>query len=312
MNTQRREFLKQAAGVAFAAMAHGAEAERYRLGCQTLPYSALPFPRALEGIRKAGYRYVMLGSDHMKQPVFSPALSASGRTDFRNQLKDSGLEPFMSFLGLTSNVLTPEGSRHWLAELDLCAEFGIHTVVIMGPRYYVRFPAQPKRIADWEKDVTEFYAAITPAIERASKLGIVITVKPHAGIASTAKAALEVLRRQPSDNFKICWDAGNVSYYEGIHPDPDLPDIAANVKAVCIKDHLGLRGQDNFPVPGTGQVNHEEMFRILFGAGFKGPMAVERVDGTDKQANMSAELIDQRIAAARAYLVPLLDKVTGA
>jgi hypothetical protein len=39
-------------------------------------------------------------------------------------------------------------------------------------------------------------------------------------------------------------------------------------------------------------------------------MAVERIDGTDRQADMSAELIDQRIAAARNYLVPVLDKVT--
>ncbi len=313
MNTQRREFLKQAAGLALAStMMPAGVTERYRLGCQTLPYQFLPFARALEGIRKAGYRYVMLGSDHMKQPVFSPALSPAGRVELRSQLKDAGLEPFMSFLGLTANVLKPEGIQHWLAELDLCADFGINTVVVMGPKYYVHFPAQPKRIAEWERDVTEYYAAIAPAIQRAASLGIVITVKPHAGIASTAKAALQVMQRVPSANFKICWDAGNVSYYEGIHPDPDFPDIAPSVKAVCIKDHLGLRGQDNFPVPGSGQINHEEMFRILFNSGFSGPMAVERVDGTDRMANMPAETIDQRIAAARSYLMPVLEKITGA
>jgi sugar phosphate isomerase/epimerase len=287
-----------------------AETERYKLGCQTLPYQFLPFPRALEGIKQAGYRYVMLGSPHLKQPVFAPSLSTGARKQLRSQLRDAGLDPFMSFLGLTADVRKPEGIKSWLGELDLCAEFGIRTVVVMGPRYYVRFPAQPKRASEWEKDVTEYYAAIQPAIRHAESIGVTITVKPHSGIATDAKAALQMMKRVVSDRFKICWDAGNVSYYEGIHPDPDLPDLAPDVKALCIKDHLGLRGQDNFPVPGNGQINHEEMFRILFGAGFDGPMAVERIDGTDRMAGMPAELIDQRIAAARNYLAPLLDKIS--
>ena len=37
-------------------------------------------------------------------------------------------------------------------------------------------------------------------------------------------------------------------------------------------------------------------------------MAVERVDGTDRAAEMPAELIDQRLAAAYQFLAPLLDK----
>lgn len=209
------------------------------------------------------------------------------------------------------DVRKPEGIKSWLDELDLCAEFGIRTVVVMvmGPRYYVRFPAQPKRASEWEKDVTEYYAAIQPAIRHAESMGVTITVKPHSGIATDAKAALQVMKRVVSDRFKICWDAGNVSYYEGIHPDPDLPDLAPDVKALCIKDHLGLARPGQFPVPGNGQINHEKMFRILFGAGFDGPMAVERIDGTDRMADMPAELIDQRIAVARNYLAPLLDKL---
>jgi sugar phosphate isomerase/epimerase len=45
---------------------------------------------------------------------------------------------------------------------------------------------------------------------------------------------------------------------------------------VCIKDHLGLRGDENFPVPGQGQIDHEQLFQTLFSAGFGGPLALER------------------------------------
>jgi sugar phosphate isomerase/epimerase len=97
-----------------------------------------------------------------------------------------------------------------------------------------------------------------------------------------------------------------VSFYEGIYPDPDLPDLAPYVKAVCIKDHLGGRAEANFPVPGSGQIDHEAMFRTLFAAGFNSPLAVERVDG--KGEPVTAEILDERIAQAYKFLAPLLAK----
>ena len=97
-----------------------------------------------------------------------------------------------------------------------------------------------------------------------------------------------------------------------IFPDPDLPDLAPDVKAVCIKDHKGRRGEPNFPLPGNGQIDHEEMFRSLFQAGFNGPVALETVSITDDPARMPAEVIDQRAAQTREYLAPLLERLSRA
>jgi len=90
-----------------------------------------------------------------------------------------------------------------------------------------------------------------------------------------------------------------------------LPELAPHVKSVCLKDHRGLRANADFPVPGTGQIDHQEMFRTLFAGGFSGPLAVERVDGTDRAAAMPAEEIDRRIAQARELLEPMLRKAAG-
>jgi L-ribulose-5-phosphate 3-epimerase len=297
----------------FAALASAAffqpGSESYRLGCQTLPYRALPLSRALEGIRKAGYRYVMLNATHEGKPVFTPALSSAERASLKRQVSDEGLTPFMSFFGLSKGLTTPDGLKTALEELDLCAEFGIQTVVGTGPWYYTKFPTVPKRELDWQKECDVFYAALEQAVKHAESAGVTITLKPHTGITARAKDCMQVVTRIVSDRLKICWDAGNVSFYEGIYPDPDLPDLAPDVKAVCIKDHLGGRAVANFPVPGQGQIDHEQMFQILFGAGFDGsPIALERIDGTDNAAKMPAELIDERITAAHKYLVPVLDK----
>jgi sugar phosphate isomerase/epimerase len=309
MEPTRRDILRNAAGIAAAAaIPSGAATEPYQLGCQTLPYRGQPLSRALEGIRNAGYRYVMPFQTHQEKPVFAPGLSSSERSSLRRQFKDEGLEPFMSFFGLTRGMNSPDGLKASLEELDLCAEFGIRTVIGTGPWYYTKFPTVPKRALDWEKECDVFYAALEKAVRHAENIGVTIALKPHTGITATAKTCMEVVKRVVSDRLKICWDAGNVSFYEGIYPDPDLPDLAPDVKAVCIKDHLGGRAEANFPVPGQGQIDHDLMFRILYGAGFNGPIAVERVDGTENAAKMDPEVIDQRIAAARSFLLPILEK----
>ena len=53
------------------------------------------------------------------------------------------------------------------------------------------------------------------------------------------------------------------------------------------------------------------MFRTLFGAGFSGPMAIERVDGRDKKPNLTLEVTDERLAAAYRHLTSVLDRVTA-
>ena len=274
------------------------------LGCQTLPYRGLPMARAIEGIRKAGYKYVMPYSTHAGKKVFAPETPAGQLAEVKRMFSDAGLVPFCRFAGLDAEG----GVDAFRKELDLCVDFGIRTVVTIGPWYYDKFPTVPYRARDWEKKVAAHYAFLEPAVRHAEKIGVTVTTKPHTGLTANARACMEALKRMPSERFKVCWDAGNVSFYEGIGPDPDLPDLAPDVKSVCIKDHKGLRAEANFPTPGQGQVDHDLMFRILAGAGFRGPVAVERVDGTDDAEKMPAELIDERIATARNFLAPILEK----
>jgi sugar phosphate isomerase/epimerase len=303
VSISRRSFLESAT----VAMMPAERVARYRLGCQTLPYRAHPLPRALEGIRKAGYRFVMPYQTHANKTVFAPSLTPGERVDLQRQFKDHGLEVFMAFIGLTRESRLPEGLNGYLAELDFYKECGIDTVVGVGPWYFAKFPNLPKRARDWQPEVDAYYRSLEQAVRHAEQIGVTITLKPHTGITATAKACLDVVARTRSQRLKICWDAGNVSFYEGIWPDPDLPDLAPHVRALCIKDHRGGRAEANFPVPGEGQIDHEAMFRILFGGGFRGPIALERVDGRDDAAAMPPELIDERIRAARHFLLKTLE-----
>jgi sugar phosphate isomerase/epimerase len=302
-----------AAGLAAAAAAvpvSAQTAERYRLGVMAGMYASLPLDEALSRIRKAGYRYISMGRTHGGELVFAPEMAKDDRKRMLHRIRSAGVEPFLSLGGFAGDPQTPDGLQKWIAQIDLCADFGIPVMVGAGPWYYTKFPTVPKRERDWAEEVSRFYAGLEKAVQHAESVRITIALKPHTGITARAKDCLQVVRRVQSSYLKIAWDAGNVSFYEGVHPDPDLPDLAPHVTAVCIKDHRGLRGQADFPVPGQGQVDHELMFRTLFSAGFRGPMAIERVDGTSAK-KLTPEIVDERLAAARAYLAPLLDRITA-
>jgi sugar phosphate isomerase/epimerase len=279
----------------------------YRLGCMTSVYGRQPMSRALAGIRKAGYRFIGPGRSHTDL-AFTGALDAGGRSQLKRMFQDQGVQPILSLGGFSGEPHRPDGLKRYLAELDLCAEFGIPVMVGGGPWYFQKFPNLPKRARDWDVEVGHFYAALEKAVRHAESIGVTIALKPHTGITATAKSCLEVVKRIVSPRLKICWDAGNVSFYEGISPDPDLPELAPHVQAVCIKDHQGGRAEANFPVPGSGQIDHESMFRTLFAAGFDGPMAVERVDGRDGAARLTPEVVDERAAAAFRYLTGALER----
>lgn len=309
----RRQALAQCASVAaMAQQVSAAPQDRYKLGVMATTLSALPLDDAMTRIRKIGYRYISMSRTHAKEPVFAPEMTKAERTRMLRRIRDLGVEPFLSLGGFGAEPQTPEGLKRNIEQLDLCADFEIPIMVGGGPWYYTKFPNLPKRDRDWQQEVSRFYAGLEKAIRHAESVKVVIALKPHTGITARAKDCLEVVKRVGSPHLKIAWDAGNVSFYEGIYPDPDLADLTPHVNSLCIKDHKGLRAVPDFPVPGQGNIDHELMFRTLFSGGFQGPMGIERVDGPDGGMNrVSPDVVEQRLTAAYQYLKPLLDRVTG-
>ncbi len=308
----RREIL---GGIAvLPALAAAAPPEpRYKLGVMAAMYGSIPLDDAMQRIRKAGYRYISMAPKHGPDVVYAPELSKPERKAMLHRIRDLGVEPFLSLGGFAAGDLqAPDGLQKYMAQLDLCADYEIPIMVGAGPWYYKKFPNIPKRELDWQEEVSRFYAGLEKALRHAESVRVTIALKPHTGITARGRDCMQVLKHIQSPWLKIAWDAGNISYYEGVYPDPDLPDLASQVKAVCIKDHIGLRGDENFPIPGQGNVDHELMFRTLFASGFNGPLAIERVDGRDGYGNKAApDVVDKRLTAAHQYLAPLLDRITA-
>jgi sugar phosphate isomerase/epimerase len=306
MTLTRRQIVLAAAASTASTFPTG---ERYQLGCVGQIFRNTPVDEALERIRRAGYRYLCPSPVHAGAQTFTPAMTSAQKSAMKRKIQAVGLTPSMSLGGFSAEPGKPGGLARYLRELDLCAEFGIGFMVGGGPWYFEKFPNLPKRDVVWQKDVAAFYDGLEKAVKHAEDVKVTIALKPHTGITATAKDCMEVVQRIVSPRLRICWDAGNVSFYEGIFPDPDLPDIARHVAAVCIKDHLGGRAAPNFPVPGQGQIDHPAMFQTLLSSGFDGPMTVEKVEGQES-GKLTEEALEQRAAAAYQYLSPLLERTS--
>jgi sugar phosphate isomerase/epimerase len=271
----------------------GQDTTRFQLGAMTIPYLRWSFDRALEGIARAGLHSVGLRPGHADGPLLPDEPAAADYRAVRDRIARHGLTPALMF-ARSSPGDPAAGLRR---DVDAVAELGIPFLLVVPPSPAPKFSQRRLGEMAWFAQVEEWFRALTPAVRRAERRGVTIVLKPHGGIAGTGEDLAAIVERLGSPAVRVCYDPGNVAYYEGVRPEPDLPPVADLVRAVCIKDHRGGQGVVDFPTPGDGDIDHAAIFRALRDADFAGPCLIERIDGL-----ATPEETDRELARGREYL----------
>lgn len=273
-----------------------------KLACMTLPYAAHPLERALEGISKAGYRYVAFGLAHAGSEVIDESDPAS-IARLQELFAQYALQPVML---VSTNQLAPgQPVSRIKARLQVAKQLGIQEIISLGTWNYRKFPDEPISDAEMEPVNNAFVEQFKIVAEEAAKLDLLVTIKPHCGNTATASHLIDTLDQIGSPFVEASYDPGNVEFYEGLVSHKDFSLVAGRTASIIAKDHRGERAHLEFPVPGTGDVDFANIFEAWKKAGRGGNVVVERVDGpTD------AESIDQRMKDSRIQLEQLL-RVAG-
>jgi sugar phosphate isomerase/epimerase len=263
----------------------------------TIPYKRWPFDRALEGIARAGLRYLGISHNHVDGPVLPDIPTPTDYHSLRQRIERYELIPELMLARRPSGDPAESLRRDVDAVADLGIPFLLHAPVSPAPMF------SPRRIGEmvWFQRVEEWFQTLVPAIHQAERRGVTIVLKPHGGIAGTGEDLALIVERLGSPAVRVCYDPGNVAYYEGVCPEIDLPVVADLVRAVCIKDHRGGRAVVDFPTPGDGDIDHVAIVRTLWDRGFSGPCLIERIDGLE-----TPEQTDHELARGRAYLASIL------
>lgn len=276
-----------------------------QLGAMTLPFRGYSYERSLDGVAAAGFRYVCVGLPHDGRAV---PHQDDETLAFRRSVelaRNRGLDPVMFFC--LAHAHQPGGEQAWRMAIARTAEAGIPYLLSMGTSSYLSGFAGKRRHADQAADEDRWADVMRRIAEAAERAGVRILVKPHTGNTATAVECRQTLDLVDRPALGVCYDAGNVRFYEGVDPAADLPLIADRVRGLCLKDHRGPRFHMDFPPPGEGCIDHAALFRTLAGAGFAGPMLIERVDGRDEAAKLAFDEIVARLSRARERMLTELN-----
>ena len=285
-----------------------AAAAPFQLGAMTIPYARWSLDRALAGIAGAGLSAVGLRGLDADGPILPERPTARDCADLRRRVEAHGLTPALLFASRGEG----DPAERLRRDVDTVAELGIPQLLVIPVSPAPKFPGErpvgehPGEMV-WFTRVEAWLRMLVPAVRRAERRGITLVLKPHGGIAGTAEDLALLVERIGSPAVRICYDPGNVVYYEGVRPESDLPLVADLVRAVCIKDHRGGRAVADFPTPGDGDIDHVAIFRTLRAAGFAGPCLIERIDGL-----ASPEDVDRELTRGRVYLERVVAEATGA
>lgn len=277
---------------------------RAELGAMTLPFRGFSYERSLEGVVTAGFRHVCVGLPHEGRGVPHQDDSAAVFQRAVDKARQVGLDPSMFFC--LAHAHQTGGEEAWMKAVQQAADASIGTLLSMGTSSYLPGFTGKRPHSEQAEDESRWVDVMRRVAVQAERAGVTILVKPHTGNTATAMECRQILQQVDSPALAICYDAGNVRFYEGVDPIADLPLVAEHVRGLCLKDHRGPRFHMDFPPPGEGCIDHAALFRILNDAGFAGSMMIERVDGCDDAARMSFEEIVARLARSRTKMESLL------
>ncbi len=266
----------------------------FQIACMTLPYSAFPLQRALEGIRAAGYRYVAWGTTHLEAggkrvPVMAADAPPARARELAGRCREMGLEPVMMFYEVYPD--RPNGLKVLRSRILQAAAARIPQVLTFGD------PRGANR-----KLWIERFRELGPI---ARKNGVLLVVKQHGGETGTGTACARITREVNDDGVRVNFDAGNVMDYLRVSPAEVIKDLQAcadQVRSFCIKDHRDFPPPHQDCGPGLGEIDH---YRLLYPVAFTGramPLCCENIFAPRLPRPTRPEGIDALARRAREFL----------
>jgi len=294
----RRQFF--AAGAALAARAsQSAALTKFQIGCMTLPYAPFPLQRALEGIARAGHRFVGWGTTHDEPgrndvPVIAADDPASKARELARRCRDLGLEPVMMFSMIY--VAAPDSVKVHTRRIEQAAAAGIPFIITFG-----HVEAGGHEI--WIRNLKQ----LGPI---AGSSGVTLTIKQHGGNTATGRHCSKIIAEVGDEGVKMCYDAGNVLDYENQDPIPDIRECWRDVRSFAIKDHRNFP-KDEDCGPGFGEIDHYKLLMPVARTGLAMPLVCENIfepvvprpdkpEGVDALARRAREFLETVVRGIQA------------
>jgi sugar phosphate isomerase/epimerase len=235
---------------------------KYRIGGHTNSYHTHTEDEALQGISRAGFKYVELSAvegwtEHVPLDAGDAYIES-----LKARLAQLGLT--VQVLSGHSDLTTAHGVEVGRKAVDHCVRLGISLMnTAIGGHY------------SENEDRAAFMRNIHELADYAAERQVSIALEVHGDIMATGALSVPLMKEIDRPNVGICYDTANCLFYGGVHAVDDLREAAPYLLNVHLKDKIGGERVWNFPGVGEGEVDFAGIFAILDEIGYDGPLSVE-------------------------------------
>ena len=227
-------------------------------------YHGFDFEQTLDGISKAGFKYIELAAVLNWTEHVMSYMSDEELAEKKALMEKYGITP----IGMSGhcNLMDADRLEDFKKNIELSAKMGCKYIVTStGEAHF----GKGETIAD---DVlVENITSLLPTLE---KFNQTLVLELH-GLYSTGEAMSRVVRRVNSPLVGINYDTANCVHYSGVLPTEDIKCCVDLVKYVHLKDKVGGKGVWNFPGTGNGELPLKEFMEYMDANGFEGPYSIE-------------------------------------
>lgn len=227
-------------------------------------YHGFSLEDAVEGARRAGIKFIEVAAVQGYTPHAAAEMSDEEIARIASLFADNDITP----VGMCghANIMTDEGRKLFVANLDLGRRLGVS--------YVVTGTGETHDDEDVIEDVNELVDVLQHLCDEAAKRSLVIGIETHGNNFGTGEQIAALIPLVNRDNFKITYDTANVIFYGRTQPYDDLGKVADEVVNVHLKDKAGADDEWNFPAVGTGGIDFTRVLSNLE-ANRSAPLSIE-------------------------------------
>lgn len=228
-------------------------------------YHGFSIEEAIEGISRAGFRYIELtATKGWTEHVFADQ-SFQHLLDVKDALDRAHLIPF-SMSG-HCNLMDTERIGDFITNIRLAAFFGCNYIVSSIGEAHL----QDQAVAD-NATVAQHISALVPYLE---KYGLTLVLETHGKEHGTGKVLSEIVKLVNHKRVKVNYDTANVIFYGRVDPCMDLAECVDDVAYLHLKEKAGEADVWDFPALGKGWVDFSTIFSLLKEKGNDSPFSIE-------------------------------------
>ena len=242
---------------------------------------------AIEGIAKAGFKYIEMASapayfEHIPRP--ENGVSKEIVDKVLKECSDHGLT--LQCVAGHTRMMKADTVVNFKKVLDFANLAG------------VKFVTTDAGEVKCKEDEKKFYADIKEIADYAKDKSITVCLEMHGNWCNTGKIGAEIIKTINHPNIKLNYDTANVVFYGNTRPEEDMKYALPYMGYVHLKESgNGKFGEWNFPALGEGVLDFDKIFEML--KQFDGPGSVEiEFDGKEH----SLEEINEAVRKSYVFL----------